>query len=124
MESVQNILIALFAAVPPTLVAWAALRQARKATDKAAETKTTTDEIVHKAEGLQSKVDEVHLLTNSNFSKVLTDQKLAMEKLVAANENLATSNARVAKLEALATKLLEKLNGDQPERDELAKAKE
>lgn len=123
MEVLQNILIAAIGAIPPSLLAWAALKQARRATEKVIETKDKviegndkTDTIDLKTDGLQASVDEVHGLTNSNFSRVLADQKLAIRELLQAKE-------QVAKFETLATALLAKLNGDQSDRDALAKAK-
>jgi hypothetical protein len=62
-------LVALIAALPPTLMAMATFQQRRR---------------------IVKTVDQVHTLTNSNLSRVLTDLKLAndriekLEKLISA----------------------------------------
>ena len=65
--------IAAIAAVPPTIVAWATLRQSKLNAGKA-------DVLVQKA-------DEIHTLTNSNLTRVTAE--------------LALANDRIAKLEEL-----------------------
>lgn len=104
-DALQAIVIAAIAAVPPTLVAWAALRQSRVTAHKTDENTRLTEDIKATTEGLkvsteenaqssaklQVTTDQIHVLTNSRLSQVLTD--------------LTMANERIASLEALVHKL-------------------
>lgn len=79
ITAVTAITAAFLAAVPPTLVAWAALRQSKSNTVKA-------DAIIVKA-------DEIHELTNSNLQKVTKALEIATAKIVALEE-LAVEQAK------------------------------
>jgi hypothetical protein len=61
------IAVAFLAAIPPTLVGWAALRSSRKNAEK-------TDTIIGKA-------DQIHSLTNSQLSATVSALAVANEKI-------------------------------------------
>jgi hypothetical protein len=110
-EAIQNVLVAFLAAVPPTLLAWAALRQSRVTAEKTEENTQITKETAVKtdentvltkqaaaqaavaAEGTKTTLDEIHTLTNSNLSRVMAD--------------LGIANDRIISLEKLVNRLLE-----------------
>lgn len=73
--AITTILVALFACIPPTLVALAALRSSRAHEKK-------TDQVI-------AKVDEVHVSTNGSLTK--------------ANEALAAAMSKIIDLEKLIT---------------------
>lgn len=79
-EIIQNILIALFVAIPPTIASLAIYR------------KSKTNEV--KLNDLQATSDVIHELTNSNLTRVKADLTTALE--------------RVAALEALVQRLVDR----------------
>jgi hypothetical protein len=60
-------LIAILTALPPTLMAYASLRQGKR------------NEVV--AGKIVAKTDEIHILTNSNLTKVKLELELAKEEI-------------------------------------------
>jgi len=72
MNDLTAIAIAGIAAIPPTLVAWGALRQSQKNAAKS---------------------DEIHVLVNSNLASVKADLKIAQERIEKL-EALLTKEAR------------------------------
>ena len=87
--------LALIAAIAPTIMALSALKQVKTSTEKtlgavnASVAKTTA--IDEKTDVLVQKVEEVHLVTNSNLARVRTALEASLE--------------RVQSLETLVTKL-------------------
>lgn len=67
MTDTVQIVVAAFAAIPPTLVALAGLRQGRSNHQQGAE--------------LATKTDEIHVLTNANLTKVTADLALANQRI-------------------------------------------
>jgi hypothetical protein len=78
-------IIAILAAIPPTLMALAAFRQGKINTVMAEKAEVKADSIIHKA-------DEIHTMTNSNLTKVNADLEMA-NKRVESLENLIKSMA-------------------------------
>ena len=82
-----DVILALFAAIPPSILAYAALQQGRK---NGAEVKAVA-----------FTTDQIHILTNSNLSAVKTD--------------LALANQRIERLQALIAGMLDKDGSGQKE---------
>lgn len=90
--TIATIAVAFLAAIPPTLMAWAALRQAKSGADK-------TDVAIAKTDVVSAKADVIHTLTNSNLTKVTQELEAAnrriegLEKLIISTHGGTTKGA-------------------------------
>lgn len=91
-STIVAIAVALFGAIPPTLMAYAALRQGKRVGAQTVAVAATTDHLV-------TKTAEIHVLTNDNLSRITA--------------RLEVANAKIAGLERLVSLLIDKNRGSQ-----------
>lgn len=80
-----TIVIAIIAAIPPTLLAWGAMREAQNGNKK-------VDAVSDKADIVIDKAVEIHASTNSNLAKVVAELESA-KKQIEGLTNLLTTMA-------------------------------
>lgn len=80
-EATASIITGFMVALPPTLMAWAALRQGKVNAAKATETGVKVDTIGLKTDSIVTKANDIHALTNSNLTAVTTALQVANEKI-------------------------------------------
>lgn len=110
-ETIITLVLAFLAAVPPTLVAYAALQQSRLNVKKTEENTALTLETKNKASEIAKKADHVIELTNSNLTAVKTE--LAQVR-ISSNEALDAELARAREENKALQVLIARLTDNKP----------
>lgn len=98
--------VAVMAALPPTIAALAAFMQSRAAVEQAKIATAVGASTAQKTDGLIGQVQQVHTLTNSNLSAVKAELAIATQQitsLLAIVQELKTERDKVAMATAYST---------------------